>query len=126
MDLFNYLADGASFQSKALLAVLQEKIKIEQFENIDFKVCRFDNLREQGYTVYFRNLVGEQFNFSFAENRSSDDIVIYEYKVRTLSNPTFEYINKNANRDAKFFEYLDIENSSEYILDKIREILEEN
>ncbi len=57
---------------------------LEYGENSISLVCVFDNLREQGYTIHLYNKRNEvwdspQLYISFAEQRSSDQIVVYVY-----------------------------------------------
>jgi hypothetical protein len=51
-ELTQYQNDGAAFQAKSVLAAVQS------YYTDDWKVTRWDNCREQGYTV-FKNIWGE-------------------------------------------------------------------
>jgi len=79
MKLADYMQDGANWQARAVLAVVQDLLgegiadsynKEYHCYTHEFKVGRWENCREQGYVVSLH--VGtEQLNIAFFEHRNS-------------------------------------------------------
>jgi hypothetical protein len=102
INLFSYLQDGANYQARAVLAVLQGLGDIEESWNesskkydASFRVARWENCREQGYVVsligsiYSSNcLNSKQLNIAFFEHRNSDDIHAVVWEQTTLNSPS--------------------------------------
>ena len=116
MKIEHYMQDGANYQARVVLSILQEEVKNKQ-ENITDKfskwnnihVSRFMNCREQGYTIsVLKNMFSsslEGITISFAENRSSDDIVIYSLNaVSSFNQPTLDFIFSKG-YETKYFKY---------------------
>lgn len=98
-NLKEYLQDGAGYQAKATLAVLQDRISgggIEASWSDKFKrytaiprIGRWENCREQGYVV---SLTGRenQLNIAFFEHRVSDNLCAVKWNQHTTNTPTIE------------------------------------
>jgi hypothetical protein len=86
MNILHYFNDGASAQSKATLAFLQDELSNDQLDKlsqIDFG--RWQNCREQGYVVSV-SINDNQLNIAFFESRNSDSIVVWKwYQVERLN-----------------------------------------
>lgn len=115
-DLNQYMQDGASNQARSLLAAIQCSCPHKWF------VTRWDNGREQGYTIYKAKWNPQrQLNISFAECRNSDNIVVYTWEKATFNAPTLMDINDPVSQSgwmehtSKLFNYLDIKEAAEYI-----------
>jgi len=81
MLMRNYLDDGASAQSKAVIAMVQQSPDIEESWNkrisdydARIEIGRWENCREQGYILSLRDEKYNQLNIAFFEHRNSDDI----------------------------------------------------
>lgn len=114
------MQDGASNQARALLAAIQDSHPENWF------VTRWDNLREQGYTIYkpkFDPL--RQLNISFAQYRNSDSIVVYVWEKATFNAPTLVDMDDSDSMDGwmehteKHFNYLEIKEAAEYITEQM-------
>lgn len=91
-----YGNDGASYQARAVLAVLQGKVSdgLECSWNTEntcydaeVKVARWENCREQGYVVILRK-GPEQLNIAFFKHQNSDDICAVRWEQVTTNSPT--------------------------------------
>lgn len=81
--------DGANVQAQIILALLKNYEIEESWDSeyrryrAEMKVERWHNCREQGYSVAMRPKVwrgNQDVTLAWAEHRSSDSIVVYEYK----------------------------------------------
>ena len=98
-NLNEYLQDGAGYQAKATLAVLQNRISgggIEASWSDKFKrytatpqVGRWENCREQGYVVSLRGREN-QLNIAFFEHRISDTLCAIKWNQFTTNTPNIE------------------------------------
>jgi hypothetical protein len=85
MKLENYLVDGADYQSRAVLCILQRIADLPEIE-----VARWLNGREQGYVATLLNLTGEQLNIAWFEHRNSDSIHAVKWEQPTMNPPTID------------------------------------
>jgi hypothetical protein len=126
-ELTQYQSDGANFQSKSVLAAVQYL----SYNLEGWKVTRWDNCREQGYTIY-KNIWGEgltanQLNITFCEYRNSDDIIVYVWYKRTFNAPTLFDIQSSVSsgtwmeHDSKIFGCLKIKEAAEYIIEMMED-----
>ena len=88
----------------------------------DIRFSRFDNCREQGYFIYLpiwkAGLDKQQLNIAFAENRSSDDIVVYSFEAPTFNAPTLADVPEIVwTEGRKFFKYNEHYQAAEYIVE---------
>lgn len=129
--------DGASFKARAVLELLRDILADEishKNEEMNFKAepkfTLFDNCREQGYTVFLRNAIygtGEkQINIAFAENRNSDDIVVYVFEKQTFNAPTVRDLTDDDWEKRKFFRYDAVYAAAQFIADTLTEFWNEN
>ena len=95
--LNQYLADGASCQSRAVMAYLQTPSGIEESWSDEFKrymaepsIARWENCREQGYVVSMRSENHKQINIAFFEHRNSDSICAVMWGQNSTNSPTIE------------------------------------
>lgn len=102
MELKNYLDDGANRQARAVLMYLQQNDGIEESWSdvqkrylADVKLCRWENGREQGYTLSLPSKdYKRQLNIIFYEHRNSDNICAVKWEqVSYNSISTFEQAN---------------------------------
>ena len=85
MKLENYLVDGADYQSRAVLCILQRIANLPEIE-----VARWLNGREQGYVATLLNLTGEQLNIAWFEHRNSDSLHAVKWEQLTMNPPTID------------------------------------
>lgn len=93
INLFNYMQDGAHYNARAVLAILQGMGNIE--ESYDDKtheykavlnVARWENCREQGYIVSLRSEdYRKQLNIAFFEHRNSDSICAIKWEQSDIN-----------------------------------------
>jgi hypothetical protein len=125
-ELTQYQSDGANFQAKSVLAAVQYL----SYNLEGWKVTRWDNCREQGYTIY-KNIWGEgltsnQLNITFCEYRNSDDIIVYVWYKRTFNAPVLDDINDPETKTwmdhiTKSFNTLEVKETSEYIIEMMED-----
>lgn len=129
MKLSEYMRDGADSYARAVLALLQGNIFEEDFKNLNhvfgIKVTRFDNCREQGYTVYLRNKQNKQLNISFAVYRCSDDLVIYRWEGETFNSPALSDMLDTDWDNKTYFAYNKVYEAYEFINKLIYEFVSE-
>ena len=84
-------------------------LKDRKLDDGILRITNFENCRERGYTIK----LGEK-EVSFAENRNSDDIVVYPFKWNDLENS-----NKEADYDhnTKYFKYQQFHEVFDYIIE---------
>lgn len=82
-DLLHYMEDGADYQSRAVMCMLQGLLMDGIEESWDKKyhrygaepkIDRWHNCREQGYIVSLHTYGDDQLNIAFFQHRSSDSI----------------------------------------------------
>jgi len=95
--LENYLEDGANYQARATLMLLQRDANIEESWNDEWKrydaeiqVARWENCREQGYVVSLRNKKRDQLNIAFFEHRNSDSICAVKWQQESMDTLTID------------------------------------
>jgi len=98
--MIEYLYDGASPATRAVLALLQGKGEIEGSWNDEYKcydakveISRWENGREQGYVCYLRKWIDdrcEQLNIAFFEHRNSDSIHAVKWKQYSINGINIE------------------------------------
>lgn len=99
-NLSEYNNDGASYQSKAVLAFLQV-MTIEESWNKEYHkydaeplVSRWENCREQGYVIVLRHLFPnneyKQLNIAFFEHRNVDNLCAVKWEQVTINAPTID------------------------------------
>lgn len=106
-NLEHYLQDGANYQARATLMVLQSKCNIEESWSAEYKeyqaeikVGRWENCRSQGYVVSLKNKPNKQLNIAFFEHRNSDSICAIKWEQSsinslTIDNAEFKGIHKD-------------------------------
>ncbi len=87
-----YLNDGANYQARAVLCLLQGIFYIDNLSEFNKpKVARWENCREQGYVITFRNSdYKKQLNIAFFEHRNSDAICAIKWEQNTMNSPTID------------------------------------
>lgn len=65
--------------------ILELKEEIEEELEDTLIITNFDNGRERGYTIQYKDK-----EISFAVNRSSDDIVVYPFKFSTATDEDYK------------------------------------
>ena len=81
----------------------------------------FDNCREQGYTLKVSRIHWRGLNISFAEARSSDEIVVYVYQNSQWgTNMPLDEADWN---DRKYFPDMEYDQAAQYILDRVMKFL---
>lgn len=96
-DLKNYLQDGANYQARAVLMILQRMSNIEEswddtYKKYDaeIKVARWENCREQGYVISLKDKNYKQLNIAFFEHRNSDSIHALKWVQSSINSLTIE------------------------------------
>ena len=95
--LSDYNQDGANYQARAVLAML-ENFNVENSFDDDssdylavIKVGRWENCREQGYVLMMDSIDHEkQLNIAFFEHRNSDKICALKWEQKTINTPTID------------------------------------
>jgi len=132
--LENYLQDGANYQARAVLMLLQGKSNIEESWNDEFKqydaeinVGRWENCREQGYVVSLRTkgMLSKQLNIAFFEHRNSDDICAVKWEQSsfnslTIDNAEFDEVYKNKYDVSFSTKYCEVEKMTDWIEEQLK------
>lgn len=127
--------DGAHPSAAAVLALVRLKLHEGIQDSWDDerrayraepRFVRFDNCREQGYIIfmqhYMPNFDKKQINIAFAENRSSDDIVVYVFETATFNAPTVaDFPEEVWTAGRHFFKYNEHYQAAEFISEQLVE-----
>ena len=128
--LQNYLEDGANYQARATLMILQMHSDIEESWNHEkrkydakINVARWENCREQGYVLSLTNENLTQLNIAFFEHRNSDRIHAikwYQSSINslTIENAVFGNIYKNKYDTSYSVECEEFRKMAEWIMEK--------
>lgn len=127
--LKHYMQDGANYQARAVLAVLQHHDGIESsFKDGQYKaeiyVSRWENCREQGYVVSLRNDNGKQLNIAWFEHRNTDSIHAIKWVQKTINAPTistadFGDIYKDKPDTSHMVHYGEYNNMAQWIWEQL-------
>jgi len=102
MNLRNYLSDGASAQTKAVLALFQNfeihpsgrEVKLFKYKSpttTDIKVGRWENGREQGYIFSLLSKdFSKQLNITIFEHRNSDNLCAVKWEQKSINSITID------------------------------------
>jgi hypothetical protein len=106
-------------QAQSILDLLDKDTRLNNLaKSEDLYVRPFVNGREQGYGILINNPTTEEtIQISFAENRSSDDVVVY------MGEPSWLNIHDETVSNPKYFKYARYEEATEYIITLIKEHL---
>lgn len=111
------LNNQAAVILKALEALNIEGVDDELLARLETTVLY--NCRERGFVVRFQPHLGEEvLNIFIAENRNSDDIVVYDWLSEVglgINPPTVTDIPQEAFDGAKYFGYMDVFNTLNYV-----------
>lgn len=108
-----YLQDGANWQAKAILCILQfrqnEVLDIvwnkETHRNEgDIYVGRYENCREQGY-VFTLSYKGKQRHYAVYEHRNSDDIIVLISNEHSINTPSIKTMWADKPENATKYDY---------------------
>lgn len=137
VEIDKYLCDGADWQSRAVLAYLQghwegilREVYAGNFQyDAQIRVGRYENGRENGYSVSVMYMWQKQKTFAFYEHRNSDNIyVLHTDDYFGFETPYSENIYKNY-KDKwdcdKSFKVGEIVECGEYIAEEIKKFLAE-
>ena len=121
MKLQNYLVDGANYNARAVLCILQGIADLPEIE-----VARWLNGREQGYVATLLNLTGEQLNIAWFEHRNSDSIHAVKWEQPTMNPPTidtavFGEVYKNKFDTSHHVGYKEVFSMADWINDQFNE-----
>lgn len=131
MKIQNYMQDGAHDSARIVLAYLTKLVKQYAEDSKEdsvwknISVSRFMNCREQGYFLSVRKdfYKIEGITIAFAENRNSDDIVVYvSDRLEIFDQPTNLTLWPNDNKneaETKYFRFDEHYKAAEYIISKI-------
>jgi hypothetical protein len=82
------MQDGAKWRARTVLTILQGIIDEDLADNnYSLQVNRWENCREQGYIVSYRNKAGNQLNICWYEHRNSDNIAALRWIQNTINSP---------------------------------------
>lgn len=135
--------DGASFQARAILEMLRDRLQSGVKGSYDTglncyhaepRFTRYENGRERGYIVFMGTgaLGGKgdhQLNIAFYEGRNHDGICIRWCDKVTWNPPVYEDIpwaDPDSSEPDKSFGYANIDSASCFIANKIIEFWEEH
>lgn len=129
----NYLLDGAGMQARCVLIYLQSVLETKHYDRTDVDhalnniyIARFNNGREQGYFLTANARVGEGLTIAFAENRSSDHIVVYDTnRYNIVADPTLDLLWPEpcgAAPRTKYFPYEAYSEAATYIIKLIQDL----
>lgn len=133
IELKNYLKDGADYQARAVLVLLQREADIEESWNKEYKkydaeikVARWENGREQGYIVSLVGREGGQLNIAFFNHRNSDSISAVKWKQESMNTLTidtakFGDVYKDKYDTSHSVEYGKAYEMAEWIVNELRE-----
>lgn len=125
--LNDYLQDGANFQARAVLMILQafsieDSWSAEHNEYLAVpKVSRWENCREQGYVICLTSInFKRQLNIAFFEHRNSDSIHAVMWEQSTINSPSidtadFGGIYKDKYDTSYSVGYCEIKNMADWI-----------
>lgn len=88
-ELKNYIQDGANYQARAVLMLIQGLLD----EDCDSytTVARWENCREQGYVISASNKsYKNHLNICFFVHRNSDGLCSVKWFQRTINSPTID------------------------------------
>lgn len=132
-----YMNDGANWQAQGVLAYLRsmkefgiEKTWNEKYHCYDAKinVGRYENCREQGY-IFSVNYLHQQRNYCVYEHRNSDILCVVVFDGVTIDTPPKEMVhdamNDNKWNYTKSFDYGQIVECGDYVLNDMKDFIEE-
>ena len=128
----SYMNDGANYKAQAILAILRgnfEYIKEGGFnhDDVEIKVGRFENCREQGYvfSLYYNYRFIK--HYAVYEHRNSDSIcVLFSRTVTTNTPNAVQMFGERGKYDVdKFFKYNEIVEAADFIEEDMRNELYE-
>lgn len=98
---------------ESLQKLFDTDLRLAVLEDATFTVEAYQNGREQGYTInyYIRPMFFKA--FFIAQQRNSDDIVVY------YGNPSNQSVSEDAYKNSKYFSYQDYDGAAQYIVDTI-------
>lgn len=134
LNIKNYMRDGANYQAKCVLAILQHDDSLieESWNNeisrydANVEVGRWENCREQGYVVSMKNSKFDQINIAFFEHRNSDSISVVVWNQNTINTPNIDSMDtkgtvyKDKWDTTKDFVCEDFAAAAEFIKDALR------
>lgn len=121
-----YLQDGADYQSRAVLMLIQGLLGGYEFGYKKPTVARWSNCREQGYVISTNTFKGKDMHIAFFQHRNSDSIHAVRWEEPYIENPpTIDTANFGEVYKDKFdtsFQVKphEIAKMSEWIVEQIR------
>jgi hypothetical protein len=102
--------EDRNWQAKCIFLLIAEHYKedLEYTLEAPLGISAFDNGRERGYTLKYKGL-----EISFAEGRSSDDIVVYPF---VWDNPNEKDQENDYEQKTRRFKYQQFYKTFEFIL----------
>ena len=98
---------------KSLQKLFDTDLRLAVLEDAKFTIEAYQNGREQGYTInYFIRPMFFKV-FFIAQQRNSDDIVVY------YGNPSNQSVSEDTYKNSKYFSYQDYDGAAQYIVDTI-------
>lgn len=133
--VWNYMQDGAGYQARAVLMMLQGIIKEDGYTAFEEPtVARWENCREQGYVISTHCFKAKnQLYIAFFEHRNSDSICAVKWnEPYMLNSPTIDTADFGGTVYKDKFDvsfsvgYGEVAKMAEWINDQIEEYNEEN
>ena len=134
VDINKYFEDGADYQSKCVLAYIKGRnvLDNELYSMVEelgkygirIEVSRYENCREQGYTLTC-TLGTKQRHYAFYEHRNSDEICVLISNKYCLNAPSVDdmWADKGENCTKwdydKSFDYMHIQECGDWIIDQM-------
>lgn len=139
MNIVNYMNDGADYQARAVLCVIQGRLGdgLECSWDDELKrytayisIARWANGREQGYVVSLRKHE-KQINIAFFEHRNSDEICAVKWMQLTINAPTIDTADFGDIYKDKFdtsfcIGYGEYKKAADWIFDEIESFYKSN
>lgn len=82
-----YLQDGADYQSRAVLMLVQGLLDDAYFGYEKPTVARWSNCREQGYVISTHTFKEKDMHIAFFQHRNSDSIHAVRWEEHYMTNP---------------------------------------
>lgn len=131
-ELKHYLEDGANYNARAVMCLLQGRLPEIEERFRQPKIARWENCREQGYVIMVKNSgYSKQLNIAWFEHRNSDGICAIKWEEHTMNSPTIDTakfgdtVYKDKYDVSHSVRYNECYQMAEWIRDEIKSFLEE-
>lgn len=134
INIESYMNDGANWQAQCVLACLRAQVgAITELawdanahrSDAEVVVGRYENCREQGYVFSLQYEYKTILHIAVYEHRNSDNLIVIVFKANVINTPNVDVVMKDRGKYdyTKSFKCGQIEECTEYIVDKMKEEL---